>query len=111
MVRRSRVPRPTRSTEYTLIFGTRQAERGWRDLLATQRNAVVETWEFLTRTPQERVPRNHRLKAELSTVTHDGRTHEQWQHELTNGARIWFYVDESTVVLVDVHTRHPNQTK
>ncbi len=111
MVRRSRVPRPTRSREYTLIFGTRQAERGWRDLVATQRNAVVSAWEYLTGTPTQRRASNHPLKGELSTVAHDGGTHEQWQHELTNGARIWFYVDESTVVLVDVHTRHPNQTK
>lgn len=107
----SAVPRPRRSTEYSLIFGTRQAERGWRDLLATQRNAVVDAWDFLARTPTQRLPTNHQLRGRLSTVSRDGHEHEQWQHELSNGARIWFYVLEMTVVLVEVHTHHPNETK
>ncbi|GAB0022083.1 hypothetical protein VN1338_10700 [Helicobacter pylori] len=111
MARRSHVQRPTKSAEYTLTFGTRQAERGWRDLLATQRNAVVDAWDFLTRTPTQRLPDNHPLKGSLSGVSHEGLVHEQWQHELTGGARIWFYVLDAQVVIVEVHTRHPNQTK
>lgn len=44
-------------------------------------------------------------------VTRDGRAHERWQHELLGGARVWFHVDDHTVLLVDVFTAHPNQTK
>jgi len=52
------------------------------------------------------------MRGELATVvTRDGRAHERWQHELAGGARIWFYVDQNTVHLVDVFTAHPNQTK
>lgn len=111
MARRSHIQRPTKTNEYTLTFGTRQAERGWRDLLATQRNAVVDAWDFLTRGPTERLPGNHPLKGSLSCVTHPGIDDDQWQHELTGGARIWFYVLDAQVVIVDVHTRHPDQTK
>lgn len=111
MSRASEVRRPLKKAEFRLEFATRQAEKGWNDLLGTTRNAVVDAWDFLTRNPQESSARNHRLRAELSTVTRDGRIHERWQHELPGGARIWFYVDGQVVYLVDVHTRHPNQTK
>jgi len=109
--KRTTVARPTRSTEYALVFGTRQAEKSWQDLLATQRNALVDAWDFLTRTPLERLPGNHRLRGSLSSITRDGVEFEQWQYELAGGARLWFYVTGQTVMLVQVHTRHPNQTK
>lgn len=105
------VPRPTKKTEYQLVFATRDADKSWRDLLATQRNALVDAWDFLTRTPQAVSPKNHPLKGDLGAVTHQGRTREQWQHELTGGARLWFYIDNQRVVLVQLHTRHPNETK
>ncbi|GAA3621199.1 hypothetical protein GCM10022223_42590 [Kineosporia mesophila] len=109
--RASGVVRPRKKAEYEIRFGTRQAEKGWQDLLATNRNSLVDTWDFLTRTPLAVSPTNHQLKAELATVTRGGQVHERWQHELPGGARIWFYVEEMVVHLVDVHTRHPNQTK
>lgn len=93
------------------MHGTRSAASGWQDLVATQRNAAVAAWEFLTAHPMERQAKNHRLKGEIAHVTHKGTTHDQWQHEMSNGARLWFYVDGNEVVLVRVHTHHPNQTK
>jgi len=50
------------------------------------------------------------MRGELATLTHEGCTHERWQHELPGGTRIWFYVDDGTVHLVDVFTAHPNRT-
>ena len=52
------VSRPIKKAEYTIVFGTRQAEKGWTDLKAAQLNAVVDAWDFLTRTPRERLPKN-----------------------------------------------------
>jgi hypothetical protein len=104
------VPRPAKKAEYQIQFGTRQAQKGWIDLLATIRNAVVDAWDFLTRSPKEVSESNHPMKAELATVTRDGREHDRWQHELPGGARLWFYVEDRTVWLVDVFTHHPNQT-
>ncbi|WP_245634425.1 hypothetical protein [Janibacter corallicola] len=79
--------------------------------MATQRNAAVNAWEFLTAHPLERLPKNHRLKGELGHVVSNGAVHEQWQHEMSNGARLWFYVKDDMVMLVQVHTHHPNETK
>lgn len=109
--RKQAVPRPIKKAEYTIVFATREAQTGWRDVLATQRNSVVDAWDFLTRHPLDSTPNNYQLKGELATVTHAGNTHDRWQHKLTGGARIWFYVEGQTVHLVDVHIRHPNETK
>ena len=109
--RRQGVPRPIKKAEYTIVFATRDAERGWRDVLATQRSSVVDAWDFLTRHPLDLTPSNCPLKGELATVTHAGTTHNRWQHKLTGGARIWFYVEDQSLYLIDVHTRHPNETK
>lgn len=49
--REGTVPRPLRKTEYALRFATRQAEKGWTDLVATAVNAAVTVWEFWTQTP------------------------------------------------------------
>jgi hypothetical protein len=45
------VARPLRKSEYVLRFASREAEKGWTDLVATALNAAVAAWEFLTRTP------------------------------------------------------------
>src|SRR5664280_543677 len=107
----SAVPRPRKKAEYEIRFATRQASKGWQDLLATTPNAIVDAWDFLTKTPDLESSQNHRLKGELATLTHAGRTHDRWQHELPGGARIWFFIDGRAVHLIDVHTHHPNQTK
>ncbi|MDQ1246062.1 MAG: hypothetical protein QG597_429 [Actinomycetota bacterium] len=106
------VPRPARKTEYEIRFASADARKGWRDLVATIRNPMTETWDFLTRTPLSTTPTNYRLKGVLGTVQRQG-AHERWQHKPTakGTARIWFYVDERTVFLEQVHTSHPNETK
>lgn len=113
MAKDKRVERPTRNSEYEIYFATREAERGWRDLKATVRGPLAETWDFLTRTPIDQTPTNYPLKGQLGVVTRAGATHERWQHKPTaqGDARIWFYVHQHVVYLEQVHTRHPNQTK
>jgi len=46
-------------------------------------------------------------------VERNGALYDQWQYKVskTSGSRIWFYVDGQTVVIVEVFTAHPNQTK
>ncbi|CAN5480073.1 hypothetical protein BH10ACT5_BH10ACT5_04970 [soil metagenome] len=96
MAKGSKVERPTKKSEYEIRF-------------ATIRGPLVDTWDFLTRSPLDRTPTNYPLRGELQFVTRDGATHERWQHKptLQGDARIWFYV----VHLEQVHTLHPNQTK
>ncbi|GGF44891.1 hypothetical protein GCM10010922_20730 [Microbacterium sorbitolivorans] len=108
-----RVHRPATKLEYEIRFATADAQRGWRDLVATIRNSMTETWEFLTHTPLATTPTNYPLKGELAKVTRGGESHERWQHKPTarGTARIWFYVDDHTVYLEQVHASHPNEAR
>lgn len=56
---------------------------------------------------------NYRLKGELATIQRGGSAHDRCEHKPTakGTARIWFYVHERTVLLEQVHTSHPNETK
>ncbi|MCL2453940.1 MAG: hypothetical protein FWD18_01365 [Micrococcales bacterium] len=108
------VERPTKRTEHRIVFATRQAQRGWRDLRATALNAMADAWDALTRDPEANNPTCHPLRGDLGTITVDGVAHVRRQYELPGGARIWFYVTPGrpgTVHLTDVHTHHPNATK
>lgn len=113
MVSQEPVPRPTRKTEFTLVFDSRDAEVGWRDLLAVRRNALADAWDFLTATPLLVTPLNHPLRDNLAFVVREGERFERWQLKLNqrDGARIWFYVVGNVVHLEQVFTAHPNATK
>ena len=99
MPKESLVPRPPRKSEYILKFATKQSEKGWRDLVATMRNPMSDTWDFLTHSPLTTTPTNYPLEGSLRAVTRGGRTFQR------------FYIDGNTVYLEQVHTAHPNETK
>ena len=113
MSKESTVPRPAKKSECVLKYATKQSEKGWRDLVATIRNSMSETWDFLTHTPLMRTPTNYPLEGPLGVITRSGRTFQRWQHKptLKGTARVWFYVDGNTVYLEQIHTAHPNETK
>jgi mRNA-degrading endonuclease RelE of RelBE toxin-antitoxin system len=113
MVKGEAVGRPLKKNEFRIVFGSLQAQRGWNNLLAIQRAHLSDAWTQLTIDPLALSPTIHPLKGKLETVERNGVQHLQRQYELSGGARIWFYVDEEekVVILVNVHTRHPNQTK
>jgi len=113
MPKETAVPRPAKKSEYVLKYATKQSEKGWRDLVATIRNPMSETWDFLTRTPLTTTPTNYPLEGALGVIIRGGRTFQRWQHKptLKGTARVWFYVDGGTVYLEQVHTAHPHETK
>lgn len=113
MAKQTKVERPTKNSEYELRFASVNAQKGWRDLAATLRGPLADTWDFLTRTPLDVTPTNYPLKDALGIVCRAGANHQRWQHKPTakGTARIWFYVEGHVVYLEQVHTSHPNQTK
>ncbi len=118
---RGSVPRPLKRAEYEIVHISRQAEVGWRDGLATYRNAIVDAWERLTTEPtREDGERVYRLKGDLATGSRQGKTFHRYQYKFPGGGRIWYFVDRGSdkkaktagrVVIEDVHTAHPNKTK
>lgn len=115
MGKQRQVTRPVKSTEYFIVPASRSAEKNWQDLRAVQGNRLADAWDYLTAHPHLYHPeRNYPLRGNLGSATVNGKELEQWQYrDLSNGARLWFCVDETsrTVFLTEVHTRHPNETK
>lgn len=119
MKRGDAVPRPLRKTEYTLVFITSEASKGWTDCLATARNAAVDAWECLTKTPDHESERLYVLQADYATGVYCGVTYARYQYKLTNGARIWFFIERARkddkksagrVLIERVTMSHPKQT-
>lgn len=118
---RGTVPRPLKRAEYEIVHISRQAEEGWRDGLATHRNAVVDAWQRLTTEPtREDGERVYRLKGDLALGAYQGETFDRYQYKLPGGGRIWYFVEKAhdkkaktagRVLVEDVHTAHPNETK
>lgn len=118
MSRGGEVPRPHKRAEYLLVFITRQAEKGWRDCLATARNATVDAWDRLTTAPTVEDERLYRLKADYATGMHDGRTFERYQYKITDAGRLWYFVEETKgaktagrVLLERCEPGHPKETE
>lgn len=113
------VGRPVKSGEYVIKFANNKAQRGWVDLVATQRNAAVDAWDFLTRSPEFQDERRcYPLKGRLAEVVVDGVGYRRWQYKPTikGSARIWYAVHHERpgggiVYLERVDTSHPNETK
>lgn len=112
------VPRPSRRSEWRLEFHTREAEQGWRDFLATARNATVAAWEALTNSPWARSGRQYPLKGDYAHVTWAAHTYERWQYKVTDGGRIWYFVvpdpegkSAGIVRLERCTTGHPKETE
>lgn len=114
-----RVERPIKKNEYVLLFATREAQKGWRDLCSTTGNAMADAWDYLTRGPDASRPPHGQLKGDYATLMREGEAHQRWQYEVPGGARIWYWIVPSDprrkiqgqVLLERVFTHHPNQTK
>lgn len=120
MGKKTRVERPLRRSDYEIILLTTQARSGWQDLRASIPGPLVDAWEFLTATPTAADGRRcYPLRDDLGTVTYQGKEHALWQYKPTvqGGARIWYIVVEPAkgrrgqVLIREVHTHHPNETK
>lgn len=56
MPKSRRLERPTKKSEYTICCASVGGEKGWRDLVATIRGPLANSWDSLTRTPTDRTP-------------------------------------------------------
>jgi hypothetical protein len=112
--RGDRAAPPTRPDEYDLRFANNETVKGW-DELGRQAPGNIRTAFDAIRAnpcPAPSNKRQHRLKHELAWGTHNGKTLQQWQYEVTGGGRIWYLIDHDTrtVWLVYAGTGHPKTT-
>jgi hypothetical protein len=112
------LPRPLRKAEYEVFLTNSGTEKGWRDMLATARNATVDAWEQLTATPENQSARQYPLKGDLGTGTYQGKTYVRWQYKLTDGGRLRYFVDRTArgkhagrVLVHEVSPGHPKSSE
>jgi len=105
--------RPLRRSEFVIRFESPKAMRGWTDVLAVRRNALVDAWEKLTQAPLVSTELCYRMTNDFAVIVRNGQSHDRWQLKLNerDGVRIWYYVVGQTVFIEKVHTSHPNETK
>lgn len=119
--RGAEVPRPIKRAEWQIVFATSAAQKGWSDLLADARNATTDAWEALTREPTVESARLYQLKGDFAYGTYEGRSYARYQYKVTDGGRIWFFVEPAPkgtksknagrVLLERCMTGHPKETE
>lgn len=110
--RKDRVAPPPIAGEWDVRFDTSEAVKGWDALCQQAPGNTRWAWDVMRADPcpTTPTPRHHRLKGQLATGTHDGRTLPCWQIEVTGGGRIWYLVDEDRKT-VWMHVAGPGHPK
>jgi len=110
--RRRRVAPPPRVPEWDFHYLDMAAEDGWGELSNQAPGPTRDAYEQVRRDPRRISGRQHQLRGELMTKTIGGVVMEQWQYEVTGGARIWYAIDDRahTLILTHAGVGHPRQT-
>jgi hypothetical protein len=92
------VPRPSKRSDYQIVFAGAGVEREWANCLAAARNAVCDAWDALTSDPLMVTPRQYQLRGSEATKTYQGATLPQWEYKITDGGRLLYLVDSEPVL-------------
>ncbi|MFD1046377.1 type II toxin-antitoxin system RelE/ParE family toxin [Kibdelosporangium lantanae] len=113
--RGDQVPQPTTGSEWTIVFGTTEAAKGWQELENQAPGNLRKAWDTMRNDPGPGEPsdRHHQVYGHMATAVFRGRTLARWQIEVTSGGRIWYLIDEErrTVLVVRASTGHPKETE
>lgn len=107
------VPRPPKKIEYEIRYATADAAKGWQGPRCNDPQSASRGLGLSDANPPGQD--TNQLPAARRT-RHDhprGQNPRALQHKptLQGTARIWFFVEDRTVYLEQVHTSHPNETK
>jgi hypothetical protein len=112
--RGDRAAPPPGPDQWDVVLHTSDAAKGWDELCRTAPGNMWEAWVILRERPTRPVnpDRQHRLKGSLAYREVKGRTLEQWQYEVTSGARIWYCPEPNRriVWVTWAAPGHPHQT-
>ena len=88
------------------------AGKGWDHLVDQFPDAADHAWVAITSDPYRREERQHPLRGTLAWASVGGKRLEQWEFEVTSGARLRYAVDPATRTLWITHAGvgHPKDT-
>lgn len=108
------VHRPPKKEQYQIFFITSIAAKGWTDAVGQFRNAMSDAWDAFTVAPKAvDGQRIYVLRLGLQWGQYDGKSYQRYQYKVSDGARIWYFVDDSSrrVLIEAVHVGHPKETE
>lgn len=112
--RGDRVTVPAPDEQWELRYATAEAVTGWEELCRSALNNARRCFEILRANPRSGAghDRQHRLRGDLGVHSHNGKTLEQWEFEVTAGGRVRYAIDNEarTVWIVYASPRHPKDT-
>lgn len=101
-----------RPNPWEFLYGDLAAAKGWEKLRKAAPGPVDTAWVAITSDPTRTDQRQHRLKGALASARYQGQGLDQWQYEVTGGARVWYLVDPENRRLIMTHAGpgHPGAT-
>ena len=105
------IPPPPAAGQWDLRYGTKES-LSFCELERQYPGNCAEAKARMRSAPTERTDAQKRLKGSLGTRTIQGTEMEQWQYDVSSGARIWYCVDpERRIVwLTNASAGHPKAT-
>lgn len=109
--RGQQIPPPPSDDEWELRYGTKES-LNFPELEKQFPGNCAEVKERLRAAPTERTDVQKRLKGSLGTRVFRGVDMEQWQYDISSGARIWYCIDRDARVvwLTNASAGHPTAT-
>ncbi|MGB4779684.1 hypothetical protein [Microbacterium sp.] len=109
--RGQQVPPPPSGDEWELRYGTKES-LDFPELEKQFPGNCAEAKERLRTAPTERTDVQKPLKGRLGTRVFRGVQLEQWQYDISSGARLWYCVDHDAHVvwLTNAAAGHPSAT-
>src|SRR5262245_35005968 len=103
--RGDRAAPPPGPDEWDVLLRTSEAADGWAELSRAAPGPTWEAWVILrTRPTRPANPeRQHKLKWAVEAREIKGKKLDQWQYEVTGGARIWYCPDPDTKTVYMTH--------
>ena len=110
--RGEQIPPPPADGQWELRYGTKES-LSFRELERQYPGACTKAKERLRTRPTERSDVQKRLRGSLGSRSFRGVEMEQWQYDISAGARLWYCVDPSrrTVWLTNAAAGHPKATE
>jgi hypothetical protein len=113
--RGDRAAPPPGPDEWDVLLHTSDAADGWDELCQAFPGPAWEAWVILRTRPTwpANPERQHKLKLALKSREIKGKALDQWQYEVSGGARIWYCPDPDTkkVYVTNATTGHPKRSE
>ncbi|MDP4014771.1 MAG: hypothetical protein U0990_04675 [Candidatus Nanopelagicales bacterium] len=99
--------------QWRIRFVSSRALKEWNAAKDREPGIMESVEQLLRHNPRDRSVNSRRLgPLAHRTISFHGKRFKIWQYEMTSGGRIWYLVDDDTIVVIvtSVSLSHPRKT-